>query len=84
MIMVDKMSNKDMRKGMDIFSECLAGMFYSDEEIREMLSPEDADEYIELRNNLLASQSSSEIGLDKYVSDEHSMPLAAEDEESYK
>ena len=36
-------------KGEALFNECMAAMFYSDEEIRATMSPEDADEYIELK-----------------------------------
>ena len=42
-------------KGEALFNECMAAMFYSDEEIRATMSPEDADEYIELRGELVSS-----------------------------
>lgn len=84
MIMAEKENDKNLERGMDLFGECLAAMMYSDEEIRETMSPEDADEFIELRNKLLESGSPREIVLGGYKSDEESLPLAAEDEETYK
>ena len=84
MIMVEKENDKNLERGMDLFGECLAAMMYSDEEIRETMSPEDADEFIELRNKLLESGSPREIVLGGYKSDEESLPLVAEDEETYK
>ena len=85
MIMADKEHNKDFERGMSIFSECLAGMMYSDEEILGTLSPDDAAEFMELRNNLLSDKPAREVFLDGYDNgDEISMPLAAEDEEGYR
>ena len=84
MIMGEKENDKNLDRGMDLFSECLAAMMYTDEEIRETMSPEDADEFIELRNRLLESGTPREIRLGGYDSDEDSLPLAAEDEETYK
>ncbi len=69
-------------RGMEIFGECLAGMLYSDEEIRSTLAQEDADEFIALRNELLQSQGEKVIGR-CYDDDETSLPLAAEDGSAY-
>ena len=84
MIMAEMENDKNLERGMDLFGECLAAMMYSDEEIREMMSPEDADEFIELRNKMVESGAPREIVLGGYDSDEDSLPLAAEDEETYK
>ena len=83
--MAEKENKKNLERGMDIFSECLAAMMYSDEEIRETMSPDDADEFIRLRNSLVASDSSCEKVIGQYGnSDDHALPLAAEEEENYK
>ena len=85
MIMAENVDKKKTGKGMDIFSECLAAMMYSDEEIREAMSPDDADEFIELRNNLVAPGSSREVSIGGYGdSDDSELSLAAEQEETYE
>ena len=85
MIMADKGSEKNRKKGMDIFSECLASMIYSNEEILETMSPEDAAEFIELRDNVLPAEPSHEIFVGGYgTEDETPMPLAAEENETYE
>lgn len=83
--MAEKENKKNLERGMDIFSECLAAMMYSDDEIREMLSPDDAEEYIKLRDGLVASDASCERVIGGYGNgDEDVLPLAAEEEENYK
>lgn len=83
--MAEKENKKNLERGMDIFSECLAAMMYSDDEIREMLSPVDAEEYIKLRDGLVASDASCERVIGGYGNgDEDVLPLAAEEEENYK
>lgn len=83
--MAEKENKKNLERGMDIFSECLAAMMYSDDEIREMLSPVDAEEYIKLRDGLVASDASCERVIGGYGNgDEDVLPLAAEDAEIYK
>lgn len=67
---------------MELFGECLAGMLYSDEEIMENMSPEDAAEFIELRNELLLSRHETVLGRD-YGNDEGELPMAAEEECAY-
>lgn len=66
---------------MEIFSECLAAMLYSDEEIKATMASEDADEFIALRNNLL--QSAGEGSVTSYEEKDIELPLAAEDEDTY-
>lgn len=73
------MNDKTHERGMEIFGECLAGMLYSDEEIKAALAREDADEFIALRNELL--QSSNDAVLARYDDGDSALPMAAE--ESY-
>lgn len=85
MIMADKQNDKNKARGTELFSECLAAMMYSDEEIREAMSPDDADEFIMLRNELLAPDSSCKKVVGNYnANEDETLPLAAEDEDSYK
>ena len=56
-----------------------AAMLYSDEEIREIFSKEDADEFIELRRQ--ARKNFAPKGYD--VEEEEQLPMAAEDESKY-
>ena len=85
MIMADKENDKNIERGTELFSECLAAMMYSEEEIRETMSPDDADEFIRLREELLSPGSSCEKIVGNYNDDdEDALPLAAEDEETYK
>lgn len=74
-------NNRRPEKGMEIFSECLAAMLYSDEEIKATMASEDADEFIALRNNLL--QSAGEGSVTSYEEKDIELPLAAEDEDTY-
>ena len=76
-----EISNKENEKGMDILSECLAGLFYSDEEIKATMSPEDADEFIELRNEFLHNSKTSISR--SYNNEDADLPMAAEDSASY-
>ena len=80
--MADKQNDKNIERGTKLFSECLAAMMYSDEEIRETMSTDDAEEFIRLRDELLSTDSSCKK-INKSNEDE-ALPLAAEDEESYK
>ena len=82
MIMADKQNDKNIERGTKLFSECLAAMMYSDEEIRETMSTDDAEEFIRLRDELLSTDSSCKK-IYKANEDE-ALPLAAEDEDSYK
>ena len=71
-------NNRRPEKGMEIFSECLAAMLYSDEEIKATMASEDADEFIALRNNLF--QSAGEGSVASYEEGDVELPMAAEDE----
>ena len=83
--MADRQNDKNTERGTELFSECLAAMMYSDEEIRETMSPVDAEEYIKLRDGLVASDASCERVIGGYGNgDEDVLPLAAEEEENYK
>ena len=85
MIMTDKEHDNNIQRGIDLFSECLAGMMYSDEEILETMSPDDAREFLELRNSMLPDEPSHEIILGSYdTEDDKPHSLAAEDDENYK
>lgn len=74
-------NDKLHERGMEIFGECLAGMLYSDEEIRATMAKEDADEFIALRNELLQSQDGTVIG--GYSDEDVQLPMAAEEENDY-
>ena len=58
MIMADMQNDKNIERGTKLFSECLAAMMYSDEEIRETMLADDAEEFIRLRDELLSTDSS--------------------------
>lgn len=84
MIMADK-EHDNNKRGIELLGECLAGMIYSDEEILEAMSSEDAAEFIELRDNVLPAEPSHEIFVGGYgTEDETPMPLAAEENETYE
>lgn len=85
MIMTDKEHDNNIQRGIDLFSECLAGMMYSDEEILETMSLDDAREFLELRNSMLPDEPFHEIILGSYdTEDDKPHSLAAEDAENYK
>ena len=65
--------------GVEMMSGVAAAMLYSDEEIREIFSKEDADEFIELRRQ--ARKNFAPKGYD--VEEEEQLPMAAEDESKY-
>ena len=65
--------------GVEMMSGAAAAMLYSDEEIREIFSKEDADEFIELRRQ--ESKIFAPKGYD--VEEEEQLPMAAEDESKY-
>jgi hypothetical protein len=75
-------NNRRPERGMEIFSECLAAMLYSDDEIRAGMTSEDAEEFIEMRNDLIYS-SRGTVASDSYVENDISLPLAAEEEATY-
>ena len=84
MIMAAKEYDNNHR-GIDLLGECLAGMIYSDEEILEAMSPDDAREFLELRNSMLPDEPSREIILGSYdAEDDEPHSMAAEDAENYK
>ena len=85
MIMAEKIDKMNSGKGTQLFNECMEALFYSDEEIRDTMSPEDADEFIELRNDFTSSDHSRTISVGGYSDgdNENDLPMAAEDEEAY-
>ena len=64
-----------------IIEETAAAFLYSDAEIREILPPEEAEEFIELRN--VAAESLGKNRPSGYGDDEPATPLAAEDAAEY-
>jgi hypothetical protein len=84
MKMTDKQNMENNGKGIDIFSEAMAALLYSDEEIRATLSPEEAEEFIELRNSLFPDEQSNGIVLGGYGDDDACMQQAAEEETPYE
>ena len=79
-------SNKSSRNtskidiGVEMMTGAAAAMLYSDEEIRDIFSKEDADEFIELRQ-----QARRNFAAPKYDSDnsDEELQMAAEDEGEY-
>ena len=65
--------------GVEMMSGAAAAMLYSDEEIREIFSKEDADEFIELRRQARKNFAPKEYD----VEEEEQLPMAAEDESKY-
>lgn len=79
-------SNKSSRNtskidiGVEMMTGAAAAMLYSDEEIRDIFSKEDADEFIELRQQ--ARRNFAAPKYDSGNSDEE-LQMAAEDEGEY-
>ncbi|MBR5594540.1 MAG: hypothetical protein IKW46_10780 [Bacteroidaceae bacterium] len=79
-------SNKSSRNtskidiGVEMMTGAAAAMLYSDEEIRDIFSKEDADEFIELRQ-----QARRNFAAPKYDSDnsDEELQMAAENEGEY-
>ena len=67
--------------GVEMMSGAAAAMLYSDEEIRDIFSKEDADEFIELRR-----QARANFAPPKYDSsdDSEELPMAAEEDCEYQ
>lgn len=83
--MEDKCKKSYTGKGVEIFTECIEAMMYSDEEIREAMSPEDADEYISLRNTLVSPASPRRPYIDGCSDDvDIDLPMAAENEAEFE
>jgi hypothetical protein len=78
----DKSRKKDSKVdvGVEMMTGAAAAMLYSDEEIRDIFSKEDADEFIELRRQ--ARENFAPKGYD-VEEDETQLPLAAEDDSDY-
>ena len=66
--------------GVEMMTGAAAAMLYSDEEIREIFSKEDADEFIELRRQVKKNFAPKGYDID---SDDGQLPMAAEDEGKY-
>ena len=78
-----KGSNRKASKieiGVEMMTGAAAAMLYSDEEIRDIFSKEDADEFIELRQ-----QARRNFAAPKYDSDnsDEELQMAAENEGEY-
>ena len=76
-------SSKETSKvyiGVDMMTGASAALLYTDEEIRDIFSKEDADEFIELRRQ--ARKNFAPEGYD-VESNEEQLPMAAEDEGKY-
>ena len=63
----------------DIVSGATAALTYTDEEILATLPPAEAQEFIDLRNRVLADIDSE----NRYCDNEHGTPLAAEEDAPY-
>lgn len=76
-------SSKDTSKvdiGVDMMTGAAAAMLYSDEEIREVFSKEDADEFIELRRQVRENFAPQKYDLGN---NDEELPMAAEEESGY-
>ena len=67
--------------GVEMMTGAAAAMLYSDEEIREVFSKEDADEFIELRRQVKKNFAPKGYDTD---SDDEQLPMAAEDGSDYQ
>ena len=78
----DKSRKKDSKVdvGVEMMTGAAAAMLYSDEEIRDIFSKEDADEFIELRRQ--ARENFAPKGYD-VEEGETQLPMAAEDDNDY-
>ena len=74
-----KISNIDM--GVDIVSGAAAALMYTEEEIRDIFSPEDAEEFLALRKKAMKqfAPKSYELGAE----DNDVCSMAAEDDADY-
>lgn len=77
-----KLNSQDIAA--DIISGATAALSYTDEEILETLPEEQAQEFIELRNKVLARMENGKRGYSIGTADDDTMSLAAEDEASYE
>ena len=76
-------SNKSSRKtdiGVDMMTGAAAALLYTDEEIRDVFSKEDADEFIELRRQARENFSTKRYDTEN---DDEQLPMAAEEEKGY-
>ena len=76
-------SSKETSKvdiGVDMMTGAAAALLYTDEEIRDIFSKEDADEFIELRRQ--ARENFAPKGYD-VEEDQTQLPMAAEDDSDY-
>jgi hypothetical protein len=64
----------------DMITGTAAAMLYSDEEIRDVFSKEDADEFIELRRQVREKYTPKEYELGN---NDEELPMAAEEESGY-
>ena len=77
--------NKETSKveiGVEMMTGAAAAMLYSDDEIRDVFSKEDADEFIELRRQArenFAPPKSYDLGYN-----DEQLPMAAEEESDYQ
>ncbi len=67
--------------GVEMMTGAAAAMLYTDEEIRDVFSKEDADEFIELRRQV--KKNFTPKGYDS-GSNEEQLPIAAEDGSDYQ
>lgn len=76
-----KLSDRDVY--IDMLGGAAAALTYTDKEIRDTFSPEEAQDFIDLRDKVYA-----ELEIDKYecgiaTHEDVEIPLAAEDQEPY-
>ena len=69
--------------GVDIVSGAAAAMMYTEEEIRDIFSPEDAEEFLELRREVVRNYSSQKYDITTPDCGDTQSQMAAEDEEKY-
>lgn len=78
---------QEKQSGRDICVEILSGaataLTYTDEEIRDILPPEDAQEFIALRNRTLASLENDSHTYGISPDEESTLTMAAEEDTPY-
>lgn len=69
--------------GVDIVSGAAAAMMYTEEEIRDVFSPEEAEEFLELRREVVRNYMSHKYDITTPDCGDTQCQIAAEDEEKY-
>ena len=78
---MDNEENIKINRGIELICEAAEAFLYTDEELRRDLPPEEAEEFIELRNSILAK--AKPLGKSNFDFGDSDIELAAEDDSNY-